>query len=228
MADFLRPCPRRRPRLSVGLDRIRASREQQVDQFDSPPAARPAQRCALQQIIPCVETRSFLEQDGCERQPLFRAHRRASRPIGRDVVQRRGSEMPGQVRAGPIDDHAKAGDVPFADPKAHASRMAASASPANARRRPADRDGPGPFERGRHVHCRRLLRARLPQHVTQATPHHPAGALPSHPRTIAVHDRLARERQRSSRLRFPRIFRVVGPSAHSWRASASCIAVLAA
>lgn len=61
---FLGPYARRCPWLRVRFYRISAAGEKQFHHFDSPPPARPAKRCAFEQVVAHIEPRSGVEQNG--------------------------------------------------------------------------------------------------------------------------------------------------------------------
>src|SRR5262249_28821740 len=59
---FLCPRERSRPRFGITLDRVGATRQQELYQIHSSPAARPSERRTPEQVVPNVESCAGIEQ----------------------------------------------------------------------------------------------------------------------------------------------------------------------
>src|SRR4051794_35409079 len=103
---LLGPRPRSGPRLGVGFNRICASTQIQLHQFDATPAARPAERRALQQIVARIEFRAGIQEHGRWPCAVF-----GTAPVSRHIVQNSSAEWSADVGIAPIQHCAQAGQI---------------------------------------------------------------------------------------------------------------------
>src|SRR5579872_827837 len=74
------------PGFGAGLDGVCAALQEQLHQLNAVPAARPAERCAPEQVVTHIRTGAAVEEQGCKAYGLFGHYGFVER---RDIVQYR-------------------------------------------------------------------------------------------------------------------------------------------
>jgi hypothetical protein len=108
MSHLFRPCPWPRPWLRIRFHRIRAPLEQRFCHFRAAPAARPAERCALENLVPHAGSCSGIEQRPRERPRFLAGHVVAH---GRHFMQYRSTEASHHVGIAALQNQTEARQI---------------------------------------------------------------------------------------------------------------------